>query len=268
MDTNNIKNITEITDFLKFDKLVYFFLGIILLIFISKGLRKLGESLHNKFPAKRLVILQVMTISIFSIYILGAIVLFYGVINPSREMMLAIGGSAAVAIGFSLKDIVASIISGLILLFDKPFQVGDRVSFGNYYGEIKSIGLRAVRLCTLDDSLVTIPNSRFINDTVASSNAGALDMMVVVNFHVALDTKLDLAKKLIYEIIVTSKYAYLKKTVTITIDEVEIAERLAIKLTAKAYVLDVKYEKAFQSDIVLRVSEEFKENNIKRPTVN
>ncbi len=102
-------------------------------------------------------------------------------------MLLALGGGAAVAIGFSLKDLVASLFAGIILLFDRPFQVGDRVTFGNTYGEITSIGLRAVRLQTLDDNLVTIPNSRFIVDPVASGNAGELDMMVVMPFHLALN---------------------------------------------------------------------------------
>lgn len=43
--------------------------------------------------------------------------------------MLAAGGSIAVAVGLSLKDLAASVVAGLILLFDRPFQVGDRVTF-------------------------------------------------------------------------------------------------------------------------------------------
>jgi len=52
---------------------------------------------------------------------------------------------------------VAVLVAGLLLLFDRPFRVGDRVSFNDVYGEIVSIGLRTVRLQTLDDNLVT-PN--------------------------------------------------------------------------------------------------------------
>ena len=96
----------------------------------------------------------------------------------AKEFMLAAGGSIAVALGFALKDIAASLVAGLLLLFDRPFRVGDRVSFADVYGEIVSIGLRTVRLQTLDDNLVTIPNSRFITDVVASGNSGELDMML------------------------------------------------------------------------------------------
>ena len=195
----------------------------------------------------------------------GTAALIFGVLQPPKEFMLAAGGSIAVALGFALKDIAASLVAGLLLLFDRPFRVGDRVSFDDVYGEIVSIGLRTVRLQTLDDNLVTIPNSRFITDVVASGNSGELDMMIVTDFHVGLDADLDVAKGIIEEVIVTSRYAYLKKPVSFAIEEVEIGDMLAIRLRSKAYVLDVHYEKAFQSDIVVRVSRRFQEQQIPRP---
>src|SRR5690606_14325176 len=102
--------------------------------------------------------------------------------------------------------------------------VGDRVSFNDVYGEIVSIGLRAVRLQTLDDNLVTIPNSRFITDVVASGNAGALDMMVVTDFHVHFTTDLEKVQDIIREVIVTSRYAYLKKEVSFAIEEASLGD--------------------------------------------
>ena len=50
------------------------------------------------------------------------------------------------AFSFSSKDLVASLMSGIILLFDRPFQVGDRISFDGVYGEILEIGLRGVQI--------------------------------------------------------------------------------------------------------------------------
>jgi small-conductance mechanosensitive channel len=216
-------------------------------------------------PTRRFLILQITTLIGFVLYTVGAIALVIGVLQPPKEFMLAAGGSIAVALGFALKDIAASLVAGLLLLFDRPFRVGDRVSFDNVYGEIVSIGLRTVRLQTLDDNLVTIPNSRFITDVVASGNAGELDMMVVTDFHVALDANIEQAQAIVEEIIVTSRYAYLKKPVTFAIEEIEVGYRLAIRLRAKAYVLDVHYEKAFQSDIVVRVSKRFTEMQVARP---
>ena len=236
-----------------------------MLIFIGKILKKSESNLIKNLPSKRLLILQVVTITIFLVYIIGTISLFYGIIDPSKELMLALGGSIAVALGLALKDIVSSLVSGLVLLFDQPFQVGDRVTFGDSYGEVKSIGLRTVRLQTLDDNLVTIPNSRFLNDVVASGNCGHLDMMVVTEFHIALDADLTKAKEIITELIATSKYSYLKKPVIIVVNEINLGSLIALKLTAKAYVMDVSYEKAFQSELTQRVKEWFEEAKSKRP---
>lgn len=156
-------------------------------------------------------------------------------------------------------------MSGILLLFDRPFEVGDRVSFADFYGEIVAIGLRSVRLQTLDDNMVTIPNARFITDTVASGNAGALHMMVVTNFRLGLNVDVEQARDIARQVIVTSRYAYLKKPVEFAVEEVAVANRLALRLRAKAYVLDVHYEKAFQSDVTTRVAALFREQGIPRP---
>lgn len=129
----------------------------------------------------------------------------------------------------------------------------------------RAIGLRAVRLNTLDDNLVTIPNSKFLTDFVASGNAGALDMMVVVNFHLAIDADMREARELIREVVATSRFAYLKKPVSIVFSEKMNEEKLWIDMQVKTYVFDVRYEKAFQTDVILRGNEVLKKAGIPRP---
>lgn len=266
MDNQALQDISAVGDLLDMSKFIMLLSAMFVLWLINKVIRRVCEMLMASIPARRFMILQFATLFTFVWYFVGTYWVITGIIQPPKEMVLALGGSAAVAIGIALKDVVASIIAGVILLFDRPFQVGDRVSFNDTYGEIVSIGLRSVRLNTLDDNLVTIPNSRFITEMVASGNAGALDMMVVCDFHLSLDADIELAQSLIHEVVVTSRFAYLKKPVNFVLNEVVIAERLALQMKVKAYVIDVHYEKAFQSDIVKRVSRLFIENNIARPS--
>ena len=265
MEMTELNNVDDILQLFEFRKVIMLIIGIGIIMgsvrFITRG----ANVLSRKFPARRLAILQIVTIVGFIIYIAGTVILIQSVLQPPKELLLALGGSAAVAIGFSLKDLVSSLIAGLILLFDRPFQVGDRVLFGDIYGEIKSIGLRAVRLVTLDDSLVTIPNSKFITDAVSSGNSGALDMMICIDFHISVDADIRLARKLLYETAVTSRFAYLDKPVAIVMTEVGGAERPSIQLKVKAYVIDVQFEKAFQTDIVLRGNEVLRKQGIQRP---
>lgn len=246
-------------------KIFALIVGLLVIALASKTLYRLANKVHDKFPSYRLLSLQVATILSFTIYILGTTTLVYVVVHPPKSLLLALGGSAAVAIGFALKDVVASLIAGLILLFDRPFQVGDRITFEDIYGEIVTIGLRAVRLVTLDDNLVTIPNSKFISEAVASGNAGSLDMMVCVDFVVRIDSNLRKARDLLHEVVVTSKYVYLKKPVTVVLTEKTQGHLIWVEIKVKSYVLDVRYEKDYQSDIVLRGNEVLKENGIHRP---
>ena len=180
-----------IFDFFKIDKIFLFISLLVGIYFVARFVSFWSTRIQQRFAGKRLVILQVTTVFTFVTYLVGSLGAFYYVFRPSKEFLVAIGGSAAVAVGFALKDLVGSMIAGFILLFDRPFQVGDRVSFNGEYGEIKSIGLRSVRLNTLDDNLVTIPNSKFLTDVVSSGNSGSLDMMVVVPFYVSIYQNLD-----------------------------------------------------------------------------
>lgn len=265
MNSGGIPPVSGFADLFQVWKLLLLLAGIAGLGLLVKGVRRVADGLYRRFPARRLLISQVVTSLNFSIYIFGGIFLFYAVIRPPRELLLAGIGSAAVAFGFAIKDLVGSLVAGLLLLFDRPFQVGDRVTFGDVYGEIRSIGLRTVRLVTLDDSVVTIPNNRFLTDVVASGNAGALDMMVPMDFHVAIGSDIAKARDLLHEAVVTSRFAYLRKPVSIVIEEVQVAHRLAIRLRAKAYVLDVRFEKAFVTDVYLRATKAFERHGIRRP---
>jgi small-conductance mechanosensitive channel len=264
----NEKDISQVLDALKLFEVWRIALllgGIVILVFITGLLNRFTARVSERFPSHRLLFLQIVTTLNFSIYIFGGALLIYISLSPAKELLIALGGGAAIAIGLSLKDLIASLVAGLTLLFDRPFMVGDRVQFGDVYGEIRSIGLRSVKLVTLDDSLVTIPNARFISDVVSSGNAGALDMMIVIPFHVAVDADIETAQRLIYETVVTSRFVYLAKPVKVVASEVVIGYSLALQLMAKAYVLDVQYEKDFQTDVVTRVTRVFLEHRIKRP---
>jgi small-conductance mechanosensitive channel len=267
MNDQAMQDVSSFLDVFSITKITLLILGVILLAISVKFVNSLSLQLNKRIPSRRLLIAQFLTITSFSIYILGGSYLFYGIVQPPKTLLLAVSGTLAVALGLSLKDLVASVVAGIILLFDRPFQVGDRVNFMGTYGEIKSVGLRAVRLVTLDDSIVTIPNNRFLNDVVSSGNFGELDMMIEINFHLSLNADLALARDILFETAVTSHFAFLKKPVSIVFNEVDFAMRQAMQVRVKCYVLDVRFEKAMQTDILLRGNLALAKHNIARPEV-
>ena len=180
-----------------FIELTSFIFAIVVIALLVTIIRRVSNWFSKKFPTKRMFFLGWVPIFNFLLYFGGTFGAFYLIFNPSQNFLIAFMISIFVAIGFAIKDVAAAIIAGLILLIDKPFQVGDRVTFQDHYGEIKRIGLRSVKLLTLDESIVTIPNQRFITDVVSSSSAGELGMMTTVDVHVSLEADLYKIKQIL-----------------------------------------------------------------------
>jgi small-conductance mechanosensitive channel len=174
------------------------------------------------------------------------------VFQPQQNQLLALLASIGLAVGLAAQDVIRNLISGLIILFERPFRVGDMVRIGEHYGEITSIDLRSVQLHTFDDSRVTIPNSTVTGTSVSNSNSGALNEMVVVNFTIPASIDTETVKELSWEAATCSPYAYLKKPVTVLVEDL-FNRTFLTRVTVKAYVLDVRLERVFASDILERI---------------
>lgn len=79
-----------------------------------------------------------------------------------------IAGGLGVGIGFGLQNVVNNFVSGLILLFERPIQVGDTVQLPNAWGDIKRIGIRASVIRTFDGAEVIVPNGKLISDELTN----------------------------------------------------------------------------------------------------
>ena len=258
----------ESRELLEAINLANIFFALILLIgavAVSRSLGLVKVRFGREFPQFRQQIEQWTTVFRFLILVSGVLIAMLALFGFSKQTIIAIGGSAAIAIGFGFKDIAASVLSGFIILFERPFQVGDRVKFAEIYGDVVSIGLRSIRVRTLDDSSVTIPNSRFITDPVSSANAGGLDMMAQVDLHVSSDANLTLVRKLAREAVIASRYTYLSKSIVVLFSDVFVEQYFCTRVRIKAYIIDIKYEKPFESDITERLHEAFAKYGVSSP---
>ncbi len=230
-------------------------------------LRQSVGSLSHRFPNRRLLLQKVATFAQFLLYVgttLSVILLSF---ELNESIIALIGGTIAVSVGFAIKDLVASFIAGIMIMVDRPFQVGDRITFGGEYGDITAIGLRSVRLQTLGDNTVTIPNNKFLSDITSNGNYGALDMQCTMDFYIAPDQDVRRARELAAECAVSSRYTFLDKPVVVLVNQVITENYLAVRLRVKAYVLDTRYEKAFETDVTMRVMDAFAEEGILAPAI-
>ena len=77
--------------------------------------------------------------------------------------LLASLGIGGIAIALAAKDSIANFFGTLTILFDKPFQVGERVTIDGHDGVVEDVGIRSTRIRTLTGHLVTIPNEKVVN---------------------------------------------------------------------------------------------------------
>lgn len=102
------------------------------------------------------------TLRIF-IIILAGIIVFQNLTGVKIGPLLASLGIGGLAVALAAKDSIANFFGTLTILFDKPFQVGERIVIDNYDGTVENVGFRSTRIRLLSGHLVTIPNEKLVN---------------------------------------------------------------------------------------------------------
>lgn len=234
---------------------------------ILRFIDRLTLGLGGAFAEYRLTIQKISAFTRFGIYFATISLVILLSFRVSAQVLAILGGTAAVAIGFAMKDLVSSIVAGVMIMFDRPFQVGDRVQFGGEYGDVINIGLRSVKLRTLDDSIVTIPNNLFLAQVTSCANYGVPHMQIMLDYLVDVDSDAERARDIVQEAAATSRYIHLQSPLGVLVNQVLEGSYLALRIRLKAYVLDTQHEKAFETDVTLRVLEAFRLEGIRPPAV-
>ena len=182
-------------------------------------------------------------------------------LNLSRENVLAVTGTVAVALGFAFKDYASSVIAGIVGLFEAPYRVGDRISIADSYGEVISYGLRGIRIRTPDDNIVSIPHNHIWTNTVSNANMGELEAQVVTQFYLAHDADPHQVENILYRVAFTSKYTHLKLPITVVMSEHSWGSLFKLK----AYPLDARDEFAYATDLTIRAKKQFTQHKLPYP---
>ena len=238
-------------------------LSLFLLFYISSKIRKI---LVNKvFPRYDLdigVSQSIATIVRYLLIIVGLIIIFQTTGIDLSALGLLVG-ALGVGIGFGLQNITNNFISGIIILFERPIKVGDRIELDNLAGNIVEISARATTIITNDNIAVIVPNSDFINSRVI--NWSHNNKNVRLNFPVGVSYNEDPARirKLLLEVV---------------------AENHGVLITPQPYVLFEAYGDSslnfilqvwtstytdrpniLKSELYYEIFTKFKENNVEIP---
>jgi small-conductance mechanosensitive channel len=236
-------------------------------LFLLRIVENIGTRFSLRFSNRRPTIQKIQTTIRFFIHIV-LLGLTVGLsVRFDSTTLTVVGGALAFAVGFALRDLVASFIAGITIMFDRPFQVGDRVAYGGEYGDIIKIGLRSVRMNTLDHNIITIPNNKVFTDVTSSANYGELEMQVAMDFYIGTDQDAKLAAEIVREACLASPYVFLDQPIPVLAKQVILQDYVAFQIKARPYVFDCKYEKPFETDVHFRVLEAFRLHGIEPPAV-
>jgi potassium efflux system protein len=168
-----------------------FFLVVWLAFVVARFVRfALREDVFPRLPLARGVPYAISTTVNYAILLLG---FFFAVSAAGLDLtrITVLVGAFGVGIGFGLQNIFNNFISGLILLFERPVEVGDEIRVGDASGTVRRIGIRASRIRQWDNSEVIVPNSRLISESVKnwtlSAGKRGIEIPVSVNYPVDID---------------------------------------------------------------------------------
>ena len=118
---------------------------------------------------------------------------------------IAGAGVMGVAVGFAAKDTLSNLIAGILLIIDRPFEIGDRIEVWSApagsasWGDVIDIGLRATRIKTTDNIVVIIPNNEIMTRDIVNYTILNTSIRVRVNIGIAYDTDMAKAKELMLQ---------------------------------------------------------------------
>lgn len=131
--------------------------------------------------------------AIGSIFRYGFIAVGFAIILQTAGIDLSaltvLAGALGIGVGFGLQNIANNFISGLIILFERPIKVGDRIDVGGVTGDVVEISPRATTVVTNDNIAVIVPNSEFIASKV--TNWSYTNRDVRLNFPVGVSYRSD-----------------------------------------------------------------------------
>jgi small-conductance mechanosensitive channel len=135
---------------------------------LSRLLRTiLEDDVLPRLPSARGVPLAITSTVHYVVLFLGFLLAISAAgVDLNRVSLLA--GVLGVGIGFGLQNVVNNFVSGLILLYERPVQIGDMVEVGGLLGEVKRIGIRSSTIRTFQGAEVIVPNGNLISDQVVN----------------------------------------------------------------------------------------------------
>lgn len=194
------------------------------------------------------------------IIIIAGLLLAFTASGLPMDKLTVVLGALGVGIGLGMQNIVNNFVSGIILIFEKPFRIGDYVELADKKGKVQDIGIRSSKLLTPQGSEVIIPNGdllsgRLVNWTLSNDYLKS-ELLIKISSAAAIET----VQETINEVIKSSDHTVSNLSPEILINNIA-ADSMEIKILV--WIDNVYIEAAFKSDVLLKLMKAFQLKEIK-----
>jgi small-conductance mechanosensitive channel len=173
-------------------------LALLLLVYVTRWLRNRVLRLLTHSPMDVGTRMTVATLLQYVVLVVGVSLIMQNV-GLKLSALSVLAGAVGVGLGFGLQNIVSNFVSGLIVMFERPVRIGDRIEIGGIEGDVVAIKARSTVLRTQRGAAAIIPNQKFITEYVRNFAQGHDTSALALTFKLHHDQDLDAAIKLIEE---------------------------------------------------------------------
>lgn len=182
---------------------------------------------------------------------------------------IAGAGIAGIAIGFAAKDTLSNVIAGILLIVDRPFEVGDRIEVWSApvnsatWGDVVDIGLRATKIRTTDNIVIIIPNNVIMTRDIVNYTNITDEIRIRIPIGIAYDADVKKAKEMIIK--VSEELDWVMREPSPTKVVVKSFGDSAVNLEARVWIKEPRRRMDTVSHITDRVKEVFQDEGIEIP---
>jgi Small-conductance mechanosensitive channel len=159
------------------------------------------RTVSKRLKVEETTYVVIRRILVVLVYLVGVVIVIYMIpqLRVATVSLLAAGGVLGIIIGFAAQSTMSNVIAGVSIAVSRPFRVGDRVTMEGDYGVVEDITLRQTVIKTWENKRLIIPNAKISEGTIINWTIGDLPVLWHIDFGIAYDAEIDLARSIILE---------------------------------------------------------------------
>ncbi len=239
-----------------------FFIVIYVSILVSKIIQVILEGdILDRMSLKRGM---PHTISMLVKYTLITFGIFLGISATGIQLssMTVIIGAFSVGIGFGLQNIFYNVVSGLIILFDRPIKIGDTIEVGTLIGHVTHVGIRTSNIKTFDGAEVIVPNGQLISNEVINWTLSDQQRRIEVLISVSYNSDTNKVSELLMEVLTQHKDVMIYPQPQVLFKQLG---ESSLNFRLLFWTESIGEWLRIESEVTLKAFNKLKENNIEIP---